>query len=184
MNVISTKLPDVLILEPDVFTDARGFFVESYNENTFFKVAGVSLGFVQDNHSRSGHGVLRGMHYQIQQPQGKLVRVVKGKVFDVVVDLRRSSPYFGQWTGTELSDANQRQHWIPPGFAHGFLVVSDSADVFYKVTDYYAPQHERCVLWNDSALGIDWPLDALSNEIKLSAKDRQGLMLAHAETYA
>lgn len=184
MNVIPTRLPDVLIIEPQVFNDARGFFVESYNEIAFSQAAGISLRFVQDNHSRSAHGVLRGMHYQIQRPQGKLVRVIKGKVFDVVVDLRRSSPYFGQWTGAELSDANQRQHWIPPGFAHGFLVTSESADVFYKVTDYYAPEHERCMLWSDPALGIEWPLDAVSGDLKFSAKDRQGLTLAQAETYA
>ncbi|QBK04398.1 dTDP-4-dehydrorhamnose 3,5-epimerase [Hylemonella gracilis] len=184
MNVIPTRLPGVLIIEPQVFNDARGFFFESYNDITFSQATGISLHFVQDNHSHSVHGVLRGMHYQIQRPQGKLVRVIKGKVFDVVLDLRRSSPYFGQWTCAELSDANQRQHWIPPGFAHGFLVTGESADVLYKVTDYYAPEYERCVLWNDPALGIDWPLGAVSGDIRLSTKDGQGVTLAQAQTYA
>jgi dTDP-4-dehydrorhamnose 3,5-epimerase len=184
VNVIPTGLPDVLIFEPDVFSDARGFFIEGYNDRAFTRATGMSCTFVQDNHSHSAHGVLRGMHYQIQKPQGKLVRVVKGRVFDVAVDLRRSSKHFGRWVGAELSDVNHRQHWIPPGFAHGFLVTSESADVLYKVTDYYAPEFERCVLWSDPALDIDWPLDTLRGELNLSAKDKQGLLLAEAETCA
>lgn len=180
MKVIPTAIPDVLILEPTVFGDSRGFFMESFNEATFAKVTGLSVSFVQDNHSRSAKGVLRGLHYQIRQPQGKLVRVVKGEVFDVAVDLRRGSPTFGQWAGTHLSEENHRQFWVPAGFAHGFVVLSDSADFLYKTTDYYAPEHERCLLWNDPAVGVDWPLSAPP---LLSAKDEKGLRLAECECF-
>lgn len=180
MNIIPTALPDVLIIEPKVFGDARGFFFESYNEQAFAQATGLRVNFVQDNHSRSARGVLRGLHYQLQQPQGKLVRVVRGSVFDVAVDLRRSSLHFGKWVGVELSEDNQRQMWVPPGFAHGFLVTSDSADFLYKTTDYYAPQHERCIAWNDPAIGVVWPLDVPP---VLSAKDQQGQSLAQAEVY-
>ena len=179
MNVIETGLPDVLILEPKVFGDARGFFMESYNRQRFAEL-GLPTEFVQDNHSRSGRGVLRGLHYQIRQPQGKLVRVVCGAVYDVVVDLRRSSPTFGRWEGVELTGENKRMLWIPPGFAHGFLVLSDFADFLYKTTDFYAPEHERCLLWNDPALGITWPL---SGKPILSTKDRAGKLLSEAEVY-
>jgi len=179
MNVIETGLPDVLILEPKVFGDERGFFMESYNRQRFAEL-GLPTEFVQDNHSRSGRGVLRGLHYQIRQPQGKLVRVVRGAVYDVVVDLRRSSPTFGRWEGVELTEENKRMLWIPPGFAHGFLVLSDFADFLYKTTDFYAPEHERCLLWNDPALGITWPL---SGKPILSAKDRAGKSLSEAEVY-
>lgn len=181
MNIIPTSIPDVLIVEPNVFGDVRGFFFESFNQRRFHELTGLDLQFVQDNHSRSARGVLRGLHYQIRQPQGKLVRVIAGEVFDVCVDLRRSSPTFGKAVGVTLSDQNKRQLWIPPGFAHGFLVTSESADVVYKTTDYYAPEHERSLQWNDPVLGIDWPL---SGEPTLSAKDRIGLPLAQAETYA
>ena len=181
MNVIKTAIPDVMIIEPKVFGDARGFFFESHNQRRFEEMTGVSLPFVQDNHSRSAKGVLRGLHYQIRQPQGKLVRVTHGEVFDVAVDLRRSSPTFGKSVSVMLTAENHRQLWIPPGFAHGFLVVSDSADFLYKTTDYYAPEHERALLWNDPALGIDWPL---SIEPVLSAKDKAGVPLAQAETFA
>ncbi len=179
MNIISTELPEVLILEPRVFGDDRGFFMESYNKRAMAE-AGITAEFVQDNHSRSARGVLRGLHYQLRRPQGKLVRVVAGRVFDVAVDLRRSSPGFGRWVGFELSEANKRMAWIPPGFGHGFLVLSDSADFLYKTTDYYAPEHERCVLWNDPALGVEWPL---AGEPLLSAKDRAGVRLGDAEVY-
>ncbi|MDD1608437.1 MAG: dTDP-4-dehydrorhamnose 3,5-epimerase, partial [Methylococcaceae bacterium] len=158
MKVIPTAIPDVLILEPNVFGDVRGFFYESFNQNAFAQATGLDVQFVQDNHSRSSQGVLRGLHYQIQQPQGKLVRVVRGAVFDVVVDIRRSSPTFGQAVGLELSEENHRQLWIPPGFAHGFLVLSDRAEFLYKTTDYYAPEFERCLIWNDATIGIEWPL--------------------------
>ena len=157
MKVIETAIPDLLILEPKVFGDARGFFMESFNARRFHEATGLNVDFVQDNHSRSAKGVLRGLHYQIQQAQGKLVRVVRGSVFDVAVDLRRSSPTFGQWVGVTLSEENNRQFWIPPGFAHGFLVTSDSADFLYKTTDYYAPEHERSLAWNDPAVGAQWP---------------------------
>ena len=180
MNIIPTAIPEVLVIEPKVFGDARGFFFESYNEQAFAQATGLRVNFVQDNHSRSARGVLRGLHYQLQQPQGKLVRVVRGSVFDVAVDLRRSSLHFGQWVGVELSEDNQRQMWVPPGFAHGFLVTSDSADFLYKTTDYYAPQHERCIAWNDPAIGVVWPSDVPS---VLSAKDQQGQSLAQAEVY-
>lgn len=181
MRVIPTPLPDLLVLEPRVFGDARGFFMESWNEAAFRQATAVALPFVQDNHSRSSRGVLRGLHYQIENPQGKLVRVVRGTVFDVAVDLRRSSPTFGRWFGVDLSEDNHRQLWVPPGFGHGFVVTSDSADFLYKTTDYYAPQHERCVLWSDPALAIAWPLDGLTPQ--LSDKDRQGRLLADAEVF-
>jgi dTDP-4-dehydrorhamnose 3,5-epimerase len=168
MKVIPTAIPDVLILEPKVFGDSRGFFFESYNEKAFREATGVTAHFVQDNHSRSARGVLRGLHYQIEQPQGKLVRCTQGEVFDVAVDIRRDSPTFGQWVGEILSEENKRQLWIPPGLAHGFLVLSDSADFLYKTTEYYAPQHERAILWNDPDLAIEWPRRV---EPLLSAKD-------------
>jgi len=180
MKVIPTSIPDVLILEPQVFADARGFLLESWNARKFCDAVGLDISFVQDNHSRSRRGVLRGLHYQIKQPQGKLVRVVSGCVFDCAVDLRKSSPTFGRWTGTELSGDNHRQMWIPVGFAHGFLVLSDSADFLYKTTDYYAPQHERSVAWNDPAVGIEWPADV---EPVLSAKDKAGVPLRDAEVF-
>ena len=181
MNVIPTALPEVLIVEPKVFGDNRGFFFESFNQRAFLEQTGLGLEFVQDNHSRSSQGVLRGLHYQILQPQGKLVRVARGSVFDVAVDIRRSSPRFGQWVGVELSEDNQRQMWIPPGFAHGFVVTSESADFLYKTTDYYAPEHERCILWSDSQINIHWPQ---LNHLKLSAKDQLGLSLSAAEVFA
>ncbi|MBL8436709.1 MAG: dTDP-4-dehydrorhamnose 3,5-epimerase [Zoogloeaceae bacterium] len=181
MRVIPTALPDLLVLEPRVFGDARGFFMESWNEAEFRQATAVALPFVQDNHSRSSRGVLRGLHYQIENPQGKLVRVVRGAVFDVAVDLRRSSSTFGRWFGVDLSEDNHRQLWVPPGFGHGFVVTSDSADFLYKTTDYYAPQHERCVLWSDPALAIAWPLDGLTPQ--LSDKDRRGRLLADAEVF-
>ena len=180
MKVIPTAIPDLLILEPKVFGDARGFFMESYNAKVFHDATGLSPNFVQDNHSRSGKGVLRGLHYQIEQAQGKLVRVTRGAVFDVAVDLRQSSPTFGQWVGIELSEENNRQFWIPPGFAHGFLVTSDSADFLYKTTDYYAPEHERSLAWNDPDVGVAWPLDAAP---LLSAKDVAGKPLGECETF-
>ncbi|NML29185.1 dTDP-4-dehydrorhamnose 3,5-epimerase, partial [Zoogloea dura] len=178
MKVTPTTLPGLLILEPKVFGDSRGFFMESFNARTFRELTGLDVDFVQDNHSRSAKGVLRGLHYQIQQAQGKLVRVVRGSVFDVAVDLRKSSPTFGKWEGVELSEENQRQLWIPPGFAHGFLVTSESADFLYKTTDYYAPEHERSLLWNDPAVGVEWPL---AGEPLLSAKDVAGKRLAECE---
>jgi dTDP-4-dehydrorhamnose 3,5-epimerase len=181
MNVIATELPEVLILEPKVFGDARGFFFESFNQQIFQEGTGVAAQFVQDNHSRSARGVLRGLHYQSLQPQGKLVRVVQGSVFDVAVDVRRSSPNFGRWVGVELSEDNQRQLWVPPGFAHGFVVTSERADFLYKTTDYYAPQHERCIAWNDPTIRIAWPE---VGPLQLSDKDRKGLPLAQAEVYA
>lgn len=180
MKAIPTALPEVLILEPKVFGDARGFFFESFNQKVFNEVTGTDHQFVQDNHSRSAKGVLRGLHYQIRQPQGKLVRVVRGSVYDVAVDLRRSSPRFGRWIGLELSEENQRQLWIPPGFAHGFLVTSESADFLYKTTDYYMPEHERCVIWNDPGVGIEWPLTGTP---MLSSKDFGGSPLAQSEIF-
>ena len=180
MKISPTRLPEVLIVEPKVFGDARGFFLESWNRKAFAAL-GLDLDFVQDNHSRSRKGVLRGLHYQLLQPQGKLVRVCSGAVFDVAVDLRRSSPHFGRWEGVELSAENQRMLWLPPGFAHGFLVLSETADFHYKATEYYAPQDERCVLWNDPEIGIDWPLDEAP---ALSAKDQAGTPLRLAETFA
>lgn len=185
MQVIPTAIPDVLILEPKVFGDARGFFMESFNQQRFAQHTGLAIPFVQDNHSRSAKGVLRGLHYQIQQAQGKLVRVTQGAVFDVAVDVRRSSPTFGQWVGAELNDRNHRQLWVPAGFAHGFVVLSDSADFLYKTTDYYAPQFERSIAWNDPAIGIDWPLAAHGIEQPLlSAKDQTAVALAQAEVFA
>lgn len=180
MNVITTALPEVLLIEPKVFGDDRGFFFESYNRRAFGEATGIDVDFVQDNHSRSANNVLRGLHYQIVQAQGKLVRVVAGEVFDVAVDIRRSSPNFGKWVGVNLSAANKRMLWVPPGFAHGFLVVSDAAEFLYKTTDYYAPQHERCIAWNDPDLAIDWPL---TGEPVLSGKDQLGKSLREAEVY-
>ncbi|WP_296753294.1 dTDP-4-dehydrorhamnose 3,5-epimerase [Thiobacillus sp.] len=180
MEVVATQHPDVLLLRPQVFGDARGFFFESYNHRVFSE-AGIAAEFVQDNHSRSAKGVLRGLHYQIRQPQGKLVRVAAGEVFDVAVDLRRSSPYFGRVASFCLSADTHEMAWIPPGFAHGFLVLSGHAEFLYKTTDYYAPQFERSLLWNDPALDIAWPLQG---ELLLSAKDRAGLPLAECEVFA
>jgi dTDP-4-dehydrorhamnose 3,5-epimerase len=182
MNVVATPIEGLLVIEPRVFGDDRGFFMESWNQRSFRELTGVQESFVQDNHSRSGRGVLRGLHYQLRQPQGKLVRVVQGEVFDVAVDARRSSPTFGRWHGVMLSESNRRQFWVPAGFAHGFVVLSESADFLYKTTDYYAPEHERCIAWNDPAVGIDWPLGDI--EPKLSAKDQAGLSLAQAEVFA
>ncbi|MCY1242505.1 dTDP-4-dehydrorhamnose 3,5-epimerase [compost metagenome] len=181
MNVIQTEIPDVLIMEPKVFGDARGFFYESFNGKAFDDAVGRHVEFVQDNHSRSVKGVLRGLHYQIQQPQGKLVRVARGAVFDVAVDIRKSSSTFGKWVGVELSEDNHRQLWVPPGFAHGFLVLSDSADFLYKTTNYYAPAHERCILWSDSDIAITWPDIAM--EPTLSSKDAAGVTLDGAEVF-
>ena len=181
MKVTPTAMPEVLVLEPRVFGDERGFFYESFNARTFEQVTGLRVNFVQDNHTRSAKGVLRGLHYQIRQPQGKLVRVSVGAIFDVVVDMRRSSPFFGRWVGVELSAENRHELWVPPGFAHGFVVTSDTAEVQYKNTDYWAPEHERAVLWNDPALAIDWPLDGAPI---LSGKDSQGKLLAEAEAFA
>ena len=181
MNVTPTAIPEVLIIEPKVFGDARGFFYESFNQKAFNEATGTDYQFVQDNHSRSGKGVLRGLHYQVQNAQGKLVRVARGRVFDVAVDVRKGSPTFGQWAGVELSEDNQRQFWVPAGFAHGFVVLSDTADFLYKTTDYYAPAHERCIAWNDPDVGIDWPLaEAGISAPILSDKDRQGASLASA----
>ena len=182
MKVITTALPEVLILEPQVFGDERGFFYESFNARRFAEATGVNREFVQDNHSRSARGVLRGLHYQLQQAQGKLVRVSAGEVYDVAVDVRRSSPNFGKWVGVHLSAENKRQLWVPEGFTHGFLVLSEYAEFLYKTTDYYAPAHERCIRWDDARLAIDWPLDGLTPQ--LSAKDQQGLSLQDAETFA
>lgn len=180
MKVIETSIPDVLIIEPKVFGDERGFFYESFNAAAFEAATGLKRQFVQDNHSKSQRGVLRGLHYQIQQPQGKLVRVVAGEVFDVAVDLRKSSPSIGRWFGTHLSAQNQRQLWIPEGFAHGFVVLSESAEFLYKTTDYYAPEYERSLLWNDPELGIEWPFD---EPPQLSAKDQAGKRLSDAELF-
>ena len=180
MEAVKTSLQDVLIFEPKVFGDTRGFFFESFNARRFAELTGITTPFVQDNHSRSQKGVLRGLHYQIQQPQGKLVRVVAGDVYDVAVDLRRSSPDFGKWTGITLSAENKRIVWIPAGFAHGFVVLSDSAEFLYKTTDYWAPEHERCIRWNDSSLAITWPV---SGDVLVSAKDAQGVAFADAEVF-
>ena len=180
MKIIETSLPGVVLLEPKVFGDARGFFLESWNRKTFAEL-GFDLDFVQDNHSRSARGVLRGLHYQLNEPQGKLVRVVSGSVFDVAVDVRKSSPHFGQWTGHELSADNHRMLWIPPGFAHGFLVLSDSADFLYKTTTYYAPQWDRGIRWDDPQIGVQWPLEGAPT---LSAKDQIQPLLKDAEVYA
>lgn len=180
MRVIRANIPDVVVLEPKVFQDARGFFLESYSRRSFLEATGVDIDFVQDNHSRSGAGVLRGLHYQIERAQGKLVRVTLGEIWDVAVDLRRSAPTFGKWTATPLSAELKNVIWIPPGFAHGFLVLSQEAEVQYKTTDYYAPEHERTLLWRDSSLAIPWPL---AGEPILSDKDRVGKPLREAETY-
>jgi len=180
MQVIHTAIPDVMILEPKVFGDDRGFFFESFNQQTFENLTGVKAYFVQDNHSKSAANVLRGLHYQIQQPQGKLVRVVAGEVFDVAVDLRRQSATFGKWVGVLLSAENKRQMWVPPGFAHGFLVLKDGTEFLYKTTDYYAPQHERCVRWDDPVIGIQWPVVGAPI---LSAKDQLGLDLSTADVF-
>lgn len=180
MLVTATSLPEVLIIEPKVFGDERGFFFESFNSKLLAEKAGLTADFVQDNHSRSAKGVLRGLHYQIQHPQGKLVRVVRGSVFDVAVDIRKSSPNFGRWVGVELSEKNHRQVWVPPGFAHGFLVLSESADFLYKTTDYWHPEHERCIRWNDPTIGIIWPSDG---EPTLSLKDAQSKNIADAEVF-
>jgi dTDP-4-dehydrorhamnose 3,5-epimerase len=181
MNIIQTAIPEVLIIEPKVFTDPRGFFLESFNRRTFAEKTGVDCEFVQDNHSRSSKNILRGLHYQIQEPQGKLVRVVLGEIFDVAVDIRKNSPTFGQWVGYYLSAENHRQLWIPAGFAHGFLAVSEVAEVLYKTTEYYAPQYDRCILWNDSDIGINWPLNGETPI--LSAKDQAGIVFKSAEVF-
>lgn len=181
MNIIKTDIPDVLIFEPRVFGDARGFFFESFNQKLWQEKTGLTKAFVQDNHSHSVKNVLRGLHYQIREPQGKLVRVVRGAVFDVAVDIRRSSPTFGRWVGFELSDDNRRQIWIPEGFAHGFLVLSDTAEFLYKTTDYWAAAHERTILWNDPDLMIAWPLQGPPI---LSDKDAAGTPLKEAQTFA
>lgn len=181
MHIIQTAIPDVLILEPKVFGDERGFFYESFNARAFSEATGLTPNFVQDNHSSSQQGVLRGLHYQVEQAQGKLVRVTAGEVYDVAVDLRRRSPTFGRWVGTHLSADNKRQLWVPEGFAHGFLVLSEFADFLYKTTDYYAPAHERCIRWDDPKLAIAWPLQS---EPKLSAKDQQGLSFDEADVFA
>lgn len=177
MKAIPTAIPDVLIIEPQVFGDSRGFFYESYNERKFQQATGVAPHFVQDNHSRSVKGVLRGLHYQVQNAQGKLVRVAAGEVFDVAVDIRKGSPTFGQWVGVHLSAENKKQLWIPAGLAHGFVVLSESAEFLYKTTDYYAPEHERCIIWNDPDLAIDWPI---SEAPQLSAKDAAGIRFKDA----
>lgn len=180
VNVTKTEIPEVLLIEPKVFGDERGFFYESFNRRQFSEIAGVDADFVQDNHSRSARNVLRGLHYQIVQPQGKLVRVVAGEVFDVAVDLRRRAATFGKWVGFRLSSENKRIAWIPPGFAHGFVVLSEYAEFLYKTTDYYAPQHERSILWNDPDLAIEWPLNG---EPVISGKDRTGQRLNGAEVF-
>jgi len=181
MKALATALEGVLVIEPKVFGDARGFFFESWNRRAFGDLVGRDVEFVQDNHSASARGVLRGLHYQLRQPQGKLVRVIAGEVFDVVVDLRRSSPTFGKWAGERLSADNRRMLWVPEGFAHGFYVLSDSAEVLYKATDYYAPEHERSLLWNDPQIAIDWPL---AGEPLLKPRDATGTRLRQAETFA
>jgi dTDP-4-dehydrorhamnose 3,5-epimerase len=181
MKAVPTRLPEVLVLEPRVFGDERGFLLVSWNAREFCDAVGGEVTFVQDNHSHSRRGVLRGLHYQVRQPQGKLVRVVTGRVFDVAVDVRKSSATFGRWVGVELSADNHRMLWIPPGFAHGFLVLSDAADFLYKTTDSYAPDYERTVAWNDPAIGITWPLDM---EPVLSSKDKVGVALGEAEVFA
>ena len=181
MKVTPTAIADVLVIEPKVFGDARGFFYESFNQKAFNEATGLDVNFVQDNHSRSAKGVLRGLHYQIEQPQGKLVRVVRGAVFDVAVDIRKGSPTFGKWEGIELTEENNKQFWVPAGFAHGFVVLSDSADFLYKTTDYYAPEFERCIAWNDPSIGIDWQLRSHGiADPQLSAKDIKGIALNEA----
>ncbi len=180
MRAVPTEIPEVLVLEPKVFSDARGFFFESHNRKAFAQATGLDIEFVQDNHSRSSKNVLRGLHYQIRQAQGKLVRVTAGEIWDVAVDLRRASPSFGRWTATRLDAASRRMIWVPAGFAHGFLVLSEHAEVQYKATGYYAPEHERTLLWNDPALAIAWPL---AGEPVMADKDRRGTPLARAETF-
>jgi dTDP-4-dehydrorhamnose 3,5-epimerase len=180
MQIVEKALNGVVLLEPKVFGDERGFFMETFNERVFRELTGVTLDFVQDNHSRSARNVLRGLHYQIQQPQGKLVRAVSGSVFDVAVDMRRSSPTYGQWFGAELTAQNKRQLWVPPGFAHGFVVMSDTADFLYKTTDYWAPEFERSLAWNDPTVGVAWPMEG---EPLLSAKDKSGAAFGVAEVY-
>jgi len=181
MKATPTSIPDVLIIEPKVFGDNRGFFFESFNQEAFNNAVGQDVQFVQDNHSRSAKGVLRGLHYQIQQPQGKLVRVVRGAVFDVAVDLRKSSSTFGQWVGVELSEDNNRQLWVPAGFAHGFVVLSENAEFLYKTTDYYAPEFERCIIWNDPDIGINWPIE---DAPQLSGKDQLGVSFHDADVWS
>ena len=180
MQIIPTSIPDVLIIEPKVFGDERGFFFESFNKSVFAQQTGITQEFVQDNHSRSARNVLRGLHYQIHQPQGKLIRVILGEIFDVAVDIRKNSPTFGEWVAVNISADNKRMVWVPPGFAHGFLVTSDIAEVLYKTTDYWAPKHERSILWSDQDIGIPWPL---YGEPTLSAKDVDGKLLKDAEVY-
>jgi len=180
MNVIQTKIPEVLIIEPKIFGDERGFFFESYNKNKFKEFTDIDVDFVQDNHSKSSKGVLRGLHYQIKQPQGKLVRVVSGEIFDVAVDVRKSSATFGQWVSVLLSSKNHRQLWVPEGFAHGFVVLSDTAEFLYKTTDYYAPEYERSIRWNDLDIAIDWPINF---EPQLSEKDKNASTLQNAELF-
>lgn len=181
MRATPTAIPDVIVIEPKVFGDARGFFYESFNGRAFDEVVGRHVEFVQDNHSRSSQGVMRGLHYQIQQPQGKLVRVTRGAVFDVAVDIRKSSKTFGRWVGVELTEDNHKQLWVPPGFAHGFFVLSETADFLYKTTEYYAPAHERCIIWDDPTIGIQWPQLAVAP--KLSDKDAAGYALMAAEVF-
>ncbi len=181
MKILPTDIPDVLLIEPQVFNDDRGFFYESFNGRNFSEKTGLVVNFVQDNHSRSIRNVLRGLHYQIEQAQGKLVRAIAGEIFDVAIDIRKNSPTFGQWVSFLLSAENKRQLWIPPGFAHGFLVVSDVAEVLYKTTDYYAKQHERCIIWNDPDLAINWPINGA--DPILSAKDREGQTLPTADIF-
>ncbi len=181
MKVTPTEIPDVLLIEPRVFEDERGFFFESFNEKAWLNATGLDVHFVQDNHSKSTKGVLRGLHYQIRQPQGKLVRVIAGAVFDVAVDIRKGSHTFGKWVGEILSAENKRQMWIPEGFAHGFLVLSETAEFLYKTTDYYAPEFERCILWNDPEIGIVWPTEG---ELVLSSKDRAGTALRAADIFS
>lgn len=180
MQAIKTSIPDVIIFEPKVFGDDRGFFYESYNQKVFAEATGLSLNFVQDNHSKSAKNVLRGLHYQIQQPQGKLVRVTSGEVFDVAVDIRKSSPTFGKYVGVHLSAENKRQLWVPSGFAHGFVVLTETVEFLYKTTDFYAPQFERCIRWNDPDIAIAWPIEGAP---LLSAKDQQGASLKEAELF-
>lgn len=180
MNIVSTDIADVLIIEPTVFRDNRGFFFESYNKNQFAQATGLEVEFVQDNHSRSQKNVLRGLHYQIRQPQGKLVRVISGDVFDVVVDIRRSSPTFGKWVGEYLTAEDKKHMWVPPGFAHGFIVLSDAAEFLYKTTDYWAPEHERCIRWNDPDLAVRWPIN---DRPLVSDKDENGLLFKNAEVF-
>jgi dTDP-4-dehydrorhamnose 3,5-epimerase len=180
MKIVQTEIPDVLIIEPTVFGDNRGFFYESYNKSVFYEKTGLTIDFVQDNHSRSTKNVLRGLHYQIRQAQGKLVRVVSGEVFDVAVDIRRSSPTFGHWIGRYLSAENKQQLWVPPGFAHGFLVVSETAEFLYKTTDYYASEHERCIRWDDPQLAIHWPIEG---QPRISAKDEKGVLFKDVEVF-